>query len=37
MQALKELGLGKLYDPAESIIDMAATLFKKGVAVPVGA
>ena len=33
-KALEVLGLGTLYDPATSVIDMAVTLFQKGVATP---
>jgi nucleoside-diphosphate-sugar epimerase len=33
-KALQELGLGKLYDPATSVVDMAVTLIQKGVATP---
>lgn len=34
LQALKVLGLGKLQDPASSIVDMATTLIQKGIAKP---
>ena len=34
LQALKELGLSKLHDPADSIVDMAVTLIQNGVAKP---
>lgn len=34
MQALKVLGLGKLHDPKETIVDMATTLIQKGIAKP---
>lgn len=34
LQALKVLGLGKLYNSSETIVDMANTLIQKGIAKP---